>query len=180
MRAALSPFVVVLAAASAGCAGGAGGPGDVGATGGSGDAAGPAGTASTDPASPRPSSATIGSSAACGRVAPVLEPERAAPGEAFRFGGGGFGGGCEDSNQPFRPEPSQQDVRIEMRQGGKAWGLATAYDAGGPPGYLVEATLEVPEDAEPGGALVVTDAGEGDPFGAMEVPFEVLPGGGAG
>ena len=64
-----------------------------------------------------------------------------------------------------------------MRQGGKSWHLATA-DAGGPPDYGIEATLEVPKDAEPGGALVATDAGEDDPFGPMEVPFEVLPGSG--
>ena len=118
--------------------------------------------------------AALGGSAACGRGAPVLEPERAAPGEAFVFRGGGFGGGCDDSNLPEWPEPPQQDVRIEMRQGGKTWGLATA-DAD--KDYRIEATLEVPEDAEPGEALVATDAGPDDPFGPLEVPFEVLGGG---
>ena len=34
----------------------------------------------------------------------------------------------------------------------------------------------MPEDAGPGRALVVTDAGPDDPFGPMEVPFEVLGG----
>ena len=172
-----SPFLIVLMAA-AGCAG-TGGPGDVGATGGSDAAAGPAGSTSTGPASPSPSAVSSGSSAACGRLVPSLEPARAAPGEDFRFGGGGFGGGCDDSNMPFRPEPPQQDVRIEMRQGRKAWHLATA-DAGGPPDYRIEAALEVPEDAEPGAAVVATDAGEDDPFGPLEVPFEVLEGGGPG
>ena len=118
--------------------------------------------------------AALGGSAACARGAPVLEPSRAAPGEAFRFSGGGFGGGCNDSNMPDWPEPPQQDVRIEMRQGGKTWGLATA-DAD--KDYGIEATLEVPEDAVPGEALVATDAGPDDPFGPTEVPFEVLPGG---
>ena len=175
VRAALSIFPIVLVAAAAGCAG-VGGSGGVGATGGSSDAAGPAGSPSTVPSSPRPTGVSSGSSAACGRIVPSLEPSQARPGETFRFRGGGFGGGCDDSNQPFRPEPPQRDVRIEMRQGGKKWVLATA-DAGGPPGYRIEATLGVPEGAEPGGALVVTDAGEGDPFGPMEVPFEVLGGG---
>ena len=116
--------------------------------------------------------AALGGSAACGRGAPSVEPERARPGEAFVFRGVGFGGGCDDSNMPFRPEPPQQDVRIEMRQGGRTWDLATA-DAGGPPDYGIETTLEVPQDAESGGALVVTDAGPDDPFGPLEVPFEV-------
>ena len=34
----------------------------------------------------------------------------------------------------------------------------------------------MPEDAEPGGAFIATDAGPDDPFGPMEVPFEVLGG----
>ncbi len=89
-----------------------------------------------------------GSSAGCARGAPSVEPERARPGEAFFFRGVGFGGGCDDSNLPFKPEPPQQDVRIEMRQGGRAWHLATV-DADAE--YAVEAKLEVPEDAEPGG-----------------------------
>ena len=100
----------------------------------------------------------MGSAAGCGRSLPDLEPSRARPGETFRFRGGGFGGGCDDSNLPFRSEPPQQDVRIEMRQGGRTWGLATV-DAGGPPDYTIEATLEVPKDAEPGRAIIVTDAG---------------------
>ena len=101
---------------------------------------------------------------------------RARPGETFRFGGGGFGGDCDDSNLPFRPEPPQQDVRIEMRQGGETWSLATV-DAGGPPNYVIEETLEVPKRAEPGRAVVVTDAGEDDPFGPLKVPLRGRGGG---
>ncbi|MDP9439707.1 MAG: hypothetical protein M3P49_13370 [Actinomycetota bacterium] len=116
-----------------------------------------------------------GSSASCGWDAPRVEPERARPGEDFVFRGWGFGGGCDDSNMPDWPEPPQQDVRIEMRQGGRTWDLATV-DAEAPPDFAVEATLGVPEDAEPGGALVTTDEGPDDPFGSLEVPFEVLSG----
>ena len=50
--------------------------------------------------------------AACGRMAPTVEPGLAGPGENIVFRGGGFGGGCDDTNLPFRPEPPQQDVRI--------------------------------------------------------------------
>ena len=121
-----------------------------------------------------------GSSAQCGRLPPTVEPERAGPGEAFFLSGGGFGGGCNDSNLPFEPEPPQKGVRIEMRQEGRTWHLAT-LDASGPPDYLVEATLEVPQDAEPGGALVVAANAEGvDPAEPLDVPFEVLTGGAPG
>jgi hypothetical protein len=59
-----------------------------------------------------------------------------------------------------------------MRQEGRTWHLATV-DADAD--YRVEATLEVPEDAEPGRAVVVVP----DPYaaGPMEVPFRVLGGG---
>jgi hypothetical protein len=103
-----------------------------------------------------------------------VEPSRAAPGEAFVLRGGGFGGGCDDSNQPFRPDPPQQDVLVEMRQEGRTWQLATVdADAN----YRVEATLEVPKEAAPGGAVVVVEEGPGDPSGPMELPFEVVGGG---
>ena len=116
-----------------------------------------------------------GSGAQCARVAPGVEPTRAGPGETFVLSGGGFGGGCDDTNLPFEPEPPQQNVRIEMRQEGKTWHLATV-DAGGPPDHRVEATLEVPEDAEPGGAVVVL-AEDIDPSHPHQTPFEVLGGG---
>ena len=109
-----------------------------------------------------------------------MEPSQAAPGEAFVLRGGGFGGGCDDSNMPEWPDSPQRDILIEMRQGGKAWDLATV-DAGGRPDYAVEVTLGVPKDAEPGGALVVANAGEeagdGDAYVPLQVPFEVLGGG---
>ena len=115
-----------------------------------------------------------GSGAECGVVAPGVEPARAGPGEAFVLSGGGFAEGCSDTGPPFPEEPPQRGIRIEMRQEGKTWGLATV-DAGGPPRYFVEATLEVPKDAEPGGAVVaVHTANMAEP---MEVPFEVLGGG---
>lgn len=115
-----------------------------------------------------------GSSAACGQDLPSVEPSRAAPGETFVLSGGGFREGCDDSNLPFRPEPSQRGIRIEMRQEGKTWGLARV-DADAD--YRVEATLEVPKDAEPGGAVVVVNDKNVDPSDPLEVPFEVLGGG---
>ena len=117
-----------------------------------------------------------GSSAACGRSLPTLEPERARPGETVLLRGGGFGGGCDDSNLPFRPKPPQKDIRVEMRQGGKTWPLAT-LDAGPRPDYAIRKTLRVPEDARPGKATVVVDAGESrrdkDEFDPLPVPFRV-------
>lgn len=117
---------------------------------------------------------------ACGQGLPTVEPSRAAPGEAFVVRGGGFGGGCDDSNRPSLEEPRQRGIRIEMRQEGRTWDLATV-DANAD--YKVEATLAVPEDAEPGRAVVVVNTeavyGDGDRFVPLEVPFEVLaePGG---
>lgn len=110
-------------------------------------------------------------SAGCARTSPEVEPSRARPGETFVLRGGGFGGGCDDSNLTFRPDPPQKNVRIEMRQGGKTWPLATA-DAGGPPDYAIKKTLRVPEDAAPGKAVVVTR----DDYGPMEMPFRVMGG----
>ena len=43
----------------------------------------------------------LGGSAACGRMVPTVEPGRAGPSETVVFRGGGFGGGCDDSNLPF-------------------------------------------------------------------------------
>jgi hypothetical protein len=122
---------------------------------------------------PTTTSGSSGSSAACGQGLPEVEPSRAAPGEAFRLSGGGFGGGCDDSNLPFRPDPPQQDIRIEMRQGGKAWDLATV-DAGGPPRYAIDVRLRVPEGAEPGRAVIVIPVpNSAEP---LKVPFRVLGG----
>jgi hypothetical protein len=103
-----------------------------------------------------------------------LEPPRAAPGETFILRGRGFGGGCDDSNAPFRPDPPQQDIPIQMRQGGKAWDLATV-DAGGPPDYAINVKLKVPKGATSGRATVVIYRPE--PLGPMRMPFMVLGGG---
>ena len=110
-----------------------------------------------------------GASSGCARELPTLEPPRGTPGGTFVVSGGGFGGGCDDSSLPFRPDPPQQDVRIIMRQEGGTWHLATV-DAD--PEYRVRETLEVPQDARSGRALVVIP----DPYAAkpMKVPFEVL------
>lgn len=115
-----------------------------------------------------------GSGAACAQDLPSVVPSRAGSGETFVLSGGGFGGGCDDSNLPFWPEPPQREVRIEMRQEGKTWSLATA-DAGGPPDYTIEETLEVPRGAEPGRAVVVVHRTNG--LKPMEIPFRVLGGG---
>lgn len=115
--------------------------------------------------------ASGGSASACGRELPTVEPPQAAPGKNFVLSGGGFGGGCDDSNAPFRPDPPEQDVRIGMRQDGKTWHLATV-DAD--EDYKVEATLKVPNDAEPGRAIVVIpDPNSAEP---LKVPFRVLNG----
>lgn len=111
------------------------------------------------------------SASGCSQEIPSLEPPRAVPGETFRLSGRGFGGGCDDSNLPFRPDPPQRGILIEMRQRGKAWDLATV-DAGGPPNYAIDVELKVPKDAKPGGATVVIPVpNSAEP---LRVPFEVL------
>lgn len=49
-----------------------------------------------------------GSASACGRELPTVEPPQAAPGKNFVLSGGGFGGVCDDSNQPFRADPPRK------------------------------------------------------------------------
>ena len=116
-----------------------------------------------------------GGSAQCGQVAPSAEPSRAAPGETFRLHGGGFAEGCNDTGPPFLEEPARRDIRVEMRQGGRSWTLASGLAAGDPPDYALDVELKVPADAEPGGAVVaVPDPNSAEP---PEVPFEVLGGG---
>jgi hypothetical protein len=100
----------------------------------------------------------------CARSLPGVEPSRAAPGETFRFFGGRLTGA------PCGPPASH--VRVELRQGDRAWNLGTLR-AGPSPRYRVDARLTVPNGAEPGPATVVVRAGEGPP---MEVPFRVLDG----
>lgn len=103
-----------------------------------------------------------------------MEPSRASPGETFRLHGGGFRDGCNDTNLPFLKEPPQQDIRVEMRQGGRSWTLASGLAAGGPPDYTLDVKLKVPADAEPGRAvIVIPDPNSAEP---LEVPFRVLGG----
>lgn len=111
-----------------------------------------------------------GSGGACAVGLSGPQPSGAVAGETFRLQGSGFRDGCNDAGPRFlrRSEPPQQDIRIDLRQGGKMWGLAT-IDADS--SYKFDAKLEIPPDAEPGRAFVVIRAGDDLP---MEVPFEVL------
>ncbi len=116
-----------------------------------------------------------GSSASCGQNLPNVEPSQAAPGETFRLYGGGLREGCNDTGPPFLEEPARQDIRVEMRQGGRSWTLASGLAASGPPDYALDVDLKVPVDAKPGRAVVVIpDPNSAEP---MEVPFSVLAGG---
>lgn len=114
-----------------------------------------------------------GSSAACGQTIPSLKPSRAAPGETFVLSGGGFREGCNDTGPPFFREPPRKNIRIEMRQEGKTWGLATV-DADAD--YRIDETLWVPKDAESGKALVVVNDKNVDPSDPLAAPFRVLGG----
>lgn len=115
-----------------------------------------------------------GSSASCGQNLPNVEPSRAAPGETFRLYGGGFRDGCNDTGPPFLEETARQDVRIEMRQVGRSWTLASGLAASDSPDYALDVELEVPVDAKPGRAVVaIPDPNSAEP---MEVPFSVLGG----
>ncbi len=116
-----------------------------------------------------------GSSASCGQDLPRVEPSRLDPGETFRLHGGGFRDGCNDSNLPFGKEPARQDIRVEMRQGGKSWNLASGLAAGDPPDYILDVKLKVPARAEPGRAVVVIP--DPNSAGPMKIPVRVLGGG---
>ncbi len=116
-----------------------------------------------------------GSGASCGQSPPSVEPARAAPGETFRLYGGGFREGCNDTGfagLPFLKEPARQDIRVEMRQGGKSWALASGLAASDPPDYALDVDLEVPADAKPGRAMIaIPDPNNAEP---LKVPFGVL------
>lgn len=99
------------------------------------------------------------------------EPARAAPGEAFAVRGDGFLADCNDYGEgrqgESRREAPDREVRVEFRQRGRAWKLATlAADNG----YVIESELTVPAYAEPGRAVVVAS---GD-YGPVEERFTVL------
>lgn len=116
-----------------------------------------------------------GSSAACGQSPPSVEPSRAAPGESFRLHGGGFREGCDDTGLPFPKEPPRRDIRVELRQEGRSWTLASGLAAGGHPDYVLDTELKVPADAKPGRAvIIIPDPDSAEP---LEVPFGVLGGG---
>ena len=88
----------------------------------------------------------------CPSLSLGAEPARAAPGAKFRLRGDGFSSGCAK----IRPA---QDVRIDFRQDGKTWRLATvAADRR----LAFDVELRVPERAEPGQATVraTTRSGE--------------------
>jgi hypothetical protein len=109
------------------------------------------GTAADRPESGGGASAQAG---ATGCPAPSLEaePARAAQGAKFRLHGAGFSPGCD------RIRPAH-DVRIDFRQDGKTWKLATV-DADR--SLTFGAKLRVPAGARPGWATVraTTRSGE--------------------
>lgn len=112
------------------------------------------------------------SAAECGQQAPSVEPSRADPEETFRVYGGGFREGCNDTGPPFFEEPARRDIRVEMRQGGRSWTLASGLAASDPPDYALDVKLKVPTDAKPGRAVVaIPDPDSAEP---MEAPFTVL------
>jgi hypothetical protein len=110
--------------------------------------------------------------AACAFGPPQTEPQRASPGGVLRIHEEGFAADCYDTGQGGRPPP-ERDVLVGLRQGEKEWRLATV-DAGPPPSYAIDARLTVPEDAEPGRAVVeIHTRLSAEPF---EVPLIVVGG----
>ncbi|MGI9048821.1 MAG: hypothetical protein ACR2GU_05545 [Rubrobacteraceae bacterium] len=76
---------------------------------------------------------------------------------------------------PFQKDSARRDIRVEMRQGGKSWTLASGLSAGGSPDYTLDVKLKVPADAKPGKAVVaIPDPNDAEP---PKVPFRVLGGG---
>lgn len=95
-----------------------------------------------------------GEEAATGCPSPSLEvePAKAAPGAPFQLRGQGLSSGCEK----IRPA---RDVRIDFRQDGKTWKLATVDAARD---LAFEARLRVPAGARPGQATVRATTRSGD------------------
>ena len=90
-----------------------------------------------------------------------MEPPRAAVGEEFHLHGVAFArGGCEMPAEPNR------GVRVELRQGSKAWELASV-DVGR--GSTFDVRLRVPTGARPGQAMVSVAGGSK----TAEEPFTV-------
>ena len=157
VRGTLSDLIVSEEASNSGQQAGAGGPAARPESGGQEDAgssvASGAQASSTEAASEEPMKAES-SGQATGCPSPSLEaaPARAAPGATFQVSGSGFSSGC-DKIRPAR------DVRIDFRQNGRTWKLATV-DADGQ--LTFDARMRVPAGARAGQATVraTTRAGE--------------------
>lgn len=108
---------------------------------------------------------------ACAQALPTVEPSRAAPGETFRLHGGfgGFGAPCNDTPGANEAGPPERDMRVELRQGGRAWHLGE-IDAR--PDHSLDAKLAVPAAAEPGRARVVIHSRHSST--PIEMPLRVL------
>lgn len=108
---------------------------------------------STEAASEEPMKAeSSGQANGCPSASLEAEPARAAPGATFRLRGSGFSSGCDKIG-------AARDVRIDFRQNGRTWNLATV-DADRD--LTFEARLHVPAGAHPGQATVraTTRSGE--------------------
>ena len=105
-----------------------------------------------------PSGVVGGSQPACALGLREPELSQAAPGEAFRIYGEGFTTDCYDTGQPGQPPP-ERGMRIEFRQGGRSWRLASAdADERG----VLDVRLAVPSDAVgPREATVVVRKSDG-------------------
>lgn len=100
-----------------------------------------------------------GGCGACAQQLPGLEPLRAAPGETVRLSGGsgGFGAPCNDTPGAgiFESASPEEDIRIELRQGGRIWHLDT-IDAR--EDYTLDSEFEIPTDAEPGSETILINS----------------------
>lgn len=111
--------------------------------------------------------------AACAFLPPQTKLQRVSPGESFGVHEEGFAADCYDTGQQGQPPP-ERNIPISLQQEGKEWRLATV-DAGPPPRYAVDARLTVPEEAEPGRAVVAIHTRlAAEPF---EVPISVVESG---
>ena len=97
-----------------------------------------------------------GEASCVGNLALRVHPTCAEPGQTLRVDGGGFAADCVDN--PTAEKGPDRDVRVEFRQGSRAWSLATvAAD----PGDSIELRPDVPSDAKPGEARVIAGGNMG-------------------
>ena len=104
-------------------------------------------------------------SASAGDSASSVKVSRAQP---LTVSGEWFHEGCDDTGTsagcsgpaPAASEPPMREVTLTLTQGGSSWKLGTADAAGPDQNYAISWVVQLPEDVEPGPAVLTTPSSE--------------------